>query len=263
MVPYKRMKYYVQRQLNEYGPYTLADLQRYVAQGNILLTDLTRSEGMTDWAPVSQVIGNIPVPVQAAPMPGVPVYGGGVGYGTAPALDPEMFANPPNFHWAAVLVLAFLTRWLFADIWLIVQAIWLRKVTNSTKDVFLAAGALASLFVGVAMMIAIDEGPDHSPALIVGVLLALGSIVLRLVAQFSMRSSIQDHYNTVEPMNLSLSGVMTFSLAPFTFNTTLIKSIHGRRPPLWVLGIEALRIEHLGIEDLAVEAVRCRPPQGL
>ncbi|MGZ4897936.1 MAG: DUF4339 domain-containing protein, partial [Candidatus Angelobacter sp.] len=49
------MKYYIQRQLDEYGPYTLADLQRYVAQGSILLTDLTRSEGMTEWTPVSQV----------------------------------------------------------------------------------------------------------------------------------------------------------------------------------------------------------------
>jgi hypothetical protein len=46
------MKYYIQRQLNEYGPYTLADLQRYVAQGSIQLADLTRSEGMTDWVPV-------------------------------------------------------------------------------------------------------------------------------------------------------------------------------------------------------------------
>jgi hypothetical protein len=57
------MKYYIQRQLNEYGPYTLADLQRYVAQGSILPTELTRSEGMTEWTPVSQVIGNIPLPL--------------------------------------------------------------------------------------------------------------------------------------------------------------------------------------------------------
>jgi ubiquitin-protein ligase len=55
------MRYYVQRGLNEYGPYTLADLQRYIAQGNILLTDLTRSEGMSEWVPVAQVIGNIAV----------------------------------------------------------------------------------------------------------------------------------------------------------------------------------------------------------
>jgi hypothetical protein len=203
------MKYYVQRQLNEYGPYTLADLQRYVAQGSILLTDLTRSEGMTDWAPVSQIIGNIPVPVPAVPAPGATVYGGGTGYGVAPALDPEAFTSPPNFHWVAVLVLGLLTRWLFADIWLIVQAMWLRKVTNSTKDVFLAASALGSLFFGGAVVV-VSEGGDDSPALILGGLLVIGSIVLRIIAQFSMRSSIQDHYNTVEPMNLSLSGVMTF-----------------------------------------------------
>jgi GYF domain 2 len=56
------MNYLISREGAEYGPYTLADLQRYVASGNVLLTDLARSEGMTDWVPVSQVIGNIPVP---------------------------------------------------------------------------------------------------------------------------------------------------------------------------------------------------------
>ncbi len=75
------MKYYIQRQLNEYGPYTLADLQRYVAQGSISPTDMTRSEGMTEWTPVSQVIGNIPIPLAAANPagaygPAAPAYGG-------------------------------------------------------------------------------------------------------------------------------------------------------------------------------------------
>ena len=95
------MKYYIQRQLQEYGPYTLADLQRYVAQGNILLTDLTRSEGMTDWVPVSQIIGNIPVPAPSLPpaaagtvYAGTPateaVYGGGA----APAGGPIPPAGP-------------------------------------------------------------------------------------------------------------------------------------------------------------------------
>src|SRR5215831_7101679 len=132
------MKYYIQRQLNEYGPYTLADLQRYVAQGSIQLTDLARSEGMTDWVPVSQVLGNIPIAVNP-PMPAQgSVYGSGTVYGgvshsaagTAPAVATEMRVNPPNFHWVGVLVLAIITRGFFSDIWLIVQANWLRKVTN-------------------------------------------------------------------------------------------------------------------------------------
>jgi hypothetical protein len=63
------MNYFISRNGQEYGPYTLADLQRYVAAGSILVTDMTRSEGMTDWVPVSQVIGNIPVPVVAAHPP--------------------------------------------------------------------------------------------------------------------------------------------------------------------------------------------------
>jgi hypothetical protein len=214
------MKYYIQRQLTEYGPYTLADLQRYVAQGSILLTDLTRSEGMTDWVPVSQVIGNIPVPVPSAALPpiGATAYAGGTAYGTAaaPALAQEAFANPPNFHWVAVLVLAVITRGLFTDIWLIVEANWLRKITNTTKDIFLAVSALASLFVGLGIAM-VSEGSDNSPALILAGLLIIGSVVLRIVAVFSMRSSIQDHYNTVEQMNLSLSGVMTFFFGAIYF----------------------------------------------
>src|SRR5258708_26443985 len=79
------MNYFIKRELNEYGPYSLADLQKYVASGNILLTDLCRSEGLTDWVPVSQVIGNIPVPA-AAPQPAPrTVYGGSAPADGAPA----------------------------------------------------------------------------------------------------------------------------------------------------------------------------------
>ena len=59
------MNYFIKRDDKEYGPYSLADLQKYVASGNVLLTDLCRSEGLMDWVPVSQVIGNIPVSVAA------------------------------------------------------------------------------------------------------------------------------------------------------------------------------------------------------
>jgi len=62
------MNYYISRSGQQYGPYSLADLQRYVQQGNISLNDLARSDGMTDWVPVSQVMGNISTP-PAAPVP--------------------------------------------------------------------------------------------------------------------------------------------------------------------------------------------------
>src|ERR1700743_895359 len=86
------MKYFIQRELNEYGPYTLADLQRYVAQGNIQLTDMTRSEGMTEWGRFSRVLANIPptVPppmhIPVAPAAAVtPAEGTVYGGPTAPA----------------------------------------------------------------------------------------------------------------------------------------------------------------------------------
>ena len=42
------MNYFIKRDLQEYGPYTLSELQRYVASGNVLLTDLCHSEGATE-----------------------------------------------------------------------------------------------------------------------------------------------------------------------------------------------------------------------
>ena len=65
------MNYFITRDGQQYGPYTLADLQRYVASGEILLTDLARSEGMSEPLPVSQIIGTIPVPqAQISASPG-------------------------------------------------------------------------------------------------------------------------------------------------------------------------------------------------
>ena len=51
------MPYQISRNGQMYGPYTLEDLQRYLASGNVLPTDLAKSEEMTEWLPVSQILG--------------------------------------------------------------------------------------------------------------------------------------------------------------------------------------------------------------
>src|SRR5450631_827170 len=104
------MQYTVRRNEQEYGPYTLADLQRYVASGNILVSDLVKSEGMDDWVPVSQVIGNIPIPTPAAPQ-----------WTPAPV---DAYPAPPGLNWVILLVLEIVTCGLFVIVWLLVQAIW-------------------------------------------------------------------------------------------------------------------------------------------
>lgn len=223
------MKYYIKRDLNEYGPYTLADLQRYVAQGNIVMTDLTRSEALADWVPVSQVIGNIPVPVPApamapatgtvysgAPTPGGTVYGGAPGYGAATA--PAMAAGPvpPDFHWALVFVVSFFCS-IFQIVWLFIEAGFVKKIKPEAGFLsFLIAGVVGlfgSFMVLYGGIIAMAASRRNEPPVALFMLCGLGylaGIVLYLVGIFKMRDAIQEYYNTVEPINLRLSGVMTF-----------------------------------------------------
>ena len=216
------MKYYIQRELNEYGPYTLADLQRYIGQGSILMTDLTRSEGMTDWVPVSQVIGNIPVPVAAVPaqMPGTPnVYGGTV-YTGAPMYGGQTvtpFAGgpvPPDFHWALVLVISLVTCGLFYCVWLIVEAAYVRKIRQDSKGLLLVILSLVAFFVGFSFAGVAGARNDGSP---LGALLLLSSLVLLFVGLFQMQGDLEDYYNTQEPIHLQLNGVMTFFFGVFYF----------------------------------------------
>jgi hypothetical protein len=239
------MKYYIQRQLNEYGPYTLADLQRYVAQGSIQLTDLTRSEGMTDWVPVSQVIGNIPAPQPAAlpvadgamPNAGM-VYGGsGTVYG-----DPESLPGggvainsgpvSPDFHWALVLLVNFFCNF-FQVIWLFVEAAFVKKIDRESKGVALLAGSFLTMIVGIIVLFSSigvngQQGPSAA-VMFPFFLLIVAGVVLHLMGIFQMRSSIETYYNTVEPINLRLSGVMTFFFAVFYFQHHFTRIANWKR----------------------------------
>jgi hypothetical protein len=229
------MKYYIQRQLNEYGPYTLADLQRYVGLGNIQLTDMARSEGMTEWVPVSQVLGNIPIPVPGPAVPSAPNYGGAYGttgtvyntpsagynapgavynqpgtvYSAAPAQSVAGGGPMPvDFHWALVLLISIVTCFLFAWAWLIVEAAYVRKIKSDSKGMLFAVLAFGVTFLGgfingFAREMSGGSGPF-------GGLFGLAGIVLLEIALFQMRGDLESYYNTVEPIGLRLNGAMTF-----------------------------------------------------
>lgn len=245
------MKYYIQRQLSEYGPYTLADLQRYVAQGNIQLTDLARSEGITEWIPVSQVLGNIPIPVPpptgqpSAPTgygvtpaasggtvyggpgaaygsPGGTVYGGaGTFYGGA-APTPAMNSGPipTDFHWALVFLISCFCG-VFQLVWLFIEAGFVKQIDRESKAIALLAGAIASQVVAfVAFFVGIGQSGTEEPgpaAIVPLILFGLTGVVLNLMGIFQMRSSLEKYYNTVEPIHLRLSGVMTFFFNVYYF----------------------------------------------
>ena len=221
------MKYYIRRDLNEYGPYTLADLQRYLAQGNISLSDLTRSEGMNEWVPVSQVIGNIPPPSSAPAYPapgaeGVPPLSGaapntGSVYGGTPVYSPAAQAFiPPDLHWALVLLIGVFTCGIFFWVWFIVEAAFVKKIRPQSAALLVAIVALicsvAGSFLRFSFIMARQFG--YSP---IGSAVGLVTIVLVEVAAFSMKNDLEQYYNSVEPINLRLNPVLVFFFAVFYF----------------------------------------------
>jgi hypothetical protein len=220
------MKYYIQRQLNEYGPYTLADLQRYVAQGSISLTDLTRSEGMTEWTPVSQVIGNIPIPAPMQPgyAPGATSYSGGTVYadgtnvygaqGAMPAIT--VGPVPPDFHWALVLLIGFVTCGLFWWAWWIVEGVFVRKLKSDSKTLLLVILSFVCYFTG-GFINGFMRAMNHGETSHYGVPFSLIGLVLFVFAEFQMKNDLEEYYNSVEPIDLRLHGGMTFFFAVWYF----------------------------------------------
>ena len=202
------MNYYIKRDLNEYGPYSLADLQRYVSAGNILLTDMTRSEGMTDWVPVSQVIGTIPV---AAPA-----------IRTQPAAPAILYPEPPSLHWGIVLALGFITCGLFGWVWAFVQAGFVKKVDPSSKALLYYALAVAGFVLAIVMNVSRQFVPLAG-------LIQLTGTVLFIGGAFSMRGSLEEHYNSAEPIGLTLSGVMTFFFNIYYFQYHLTRIAEAKK----------------------------------
>jgi GYF domain 2 len=205
------MLYHVSRNGQTYGPYTLDDLKKYVASGNVLPTDLARSEEMGEWLPVGQILGGaqsvaFQQPV-AAPYPPV-------GYAPGAAAYPD----PPNLHWALVLLLAFFTCSIFMWVWNFMIASWMKRVQPNSKAIFYYAAAAILLFLQIVFS---SHGRTHFvPGMHMGWQdygfhplsgsIGLVAWAAKLIARFTLRSELEEHFNTAEPIGLSLSGVMTF-----------------------------------------------------
>jgi hypothetical protein len=203
------MQYTIKRGEQTFGPYSLTDLQQYVQSGNIAATDLARSEGMTDWLQVSHILGNIPAPAASS--------------ATTVDIPAQLVPLPPNLHWSLVLLLGIFTRQLFNLIWALIQANWARKLSGNNKAMVLVAMYPASMVAGIMVMIFLrDEG--LAP---LGGLLILAGAIVYLFGVFTIRSDMEDYYNSTENIGLSLSGVMTF------FFSTVYLQYHINRLHRW------------------------------
>ena len=206
------MQYFVKRGDQTFGPYSLSELQGYVHSGNITSSDLTQSEGMSEWVPVSQVLGNIPATAVTAG-----------GAATAPAPERELVPLPPNWHWAIVLVLGLVTRQLFNLVWALIQANWARKLISDNKPMVLVAMYPAAMVAGGMM---VGMFPKSGLAGLGGLFILAGAIVY-LFGVFSIKAAMEEYYNSVENIGLSMSGVMTF------FFSTVYIQFHINRIARW------------------------------
>lgn len=202
------MNYRIRRGDQEFGPYSLADLQRYMQSSHVLASDLALSEGMSDWIPVSQILGDIPAP---APQQSVAFTG----------IDPDaaqaqgIVALPPNIPWP-VFLLSYLYVFkplqfvgLFAAVWSIVQANWARKLSGKNTALVLVCMYPAGLICGIAA--ATIGAATRTPGVSgLGTLLIFAGSICLILANFKIRDAMEEYYNAVENIGLSMSGVMIF-----------------------------------------------------
>ncbi len=218
------MHYQVSRNGQTYGPYTLEDLQRYVASGNVLPSDMAKSEEMSEWLPVSQILANAGASAASAPPLGSgfstpPAYaeiGSGAGYQppSASAIAASPYPDAPNLHWGLVLLFSILTCTIFIWIWNLVVAAWLKRVQPNATSLFFYLGAIVLLIIQVGM----QAGSLHhvmSPGVHTGYnpitgIVGLLAWIVKLVARFSQRASLEEHFNGPEPVGLQLNPVMVF-----------------------------------------------------
>jgi GYF domain 2 len=213
------MTYQVSRNGQMYGPYTLEDLQRYVASGNILPTDMAKSEDMPEWLPVAQILGAVGTPGPAA-IP-TPAY-------AAPSTYPQpsgiAYPNPPNLQWALELLLGFFTCGFFVVVWNLVIATWANRVQPASKALtfYIIATVLIVLSLGSSWSVIISLShhvhPHHS---VLGNLISLATWVVRLIARFTLRDTLERHFNGPEPLGLRLNPVMTFFFGGIYFQYKL------------------------------------------
>jgi hypothetical protein len=115
--------------------------------------------------------------------------------------------SPPGLHWAIVLALGIVTVGIFLDIWLIVQARWVRKFEPTSKALPLA---IVSIVVSV---IAEILNSLHAPTQVAAVAFVV-SFVLALVPTFSVRDSLARYLSGRTGRPAYLGSFLTLILGP-------------------------------------------------
>ncbi|WP_431096824.1 hypothetical protein [Polaromonas aquatica] len=126
-------------------------------------------------------------------------------------MNGDAYPAPPQLHWALVLLFTLLTLGIFMIVWMFIQSTWVRKINPASNVTTQFAVYLVLAILGQFLV----EGSDNLEA--VGLVVMLASYVVFYFGAYSMRRSMLDHYNSVEPMQLKLSAAMVFLFSIFYF----------------------------------------------
>ncbi len=196
------------------------------------MTDLAWAEGLPNWAPLSQVIpADLPPHAPPPPVAAQPNYASLGAQSVAPTAGPV----PPDLHWALVLIISMFTFGLFGLVWIFVESSFVKKIDprNISRALFIVAFLLDFAYVGLLVFAGLaGGGNDVQVIAAMGSLIGLAIAVCALVAIFKMRGSLVQYYNTVEPIGLKLSGVMTFFFNIYYFQHHFTRIAEWKRTGL-------------------------------
>ena len=148
---------------------------------------------------------------------------------------PPVFRNfpaPPRLHWGIVFALSVVTIGLFGMVWMVVQANWVKKVTGNGRAFWWCLAYLISfplLFVAAVAMGAVlglmhQVELAHQLSGTISLVVRLVMFVLYIGGAFTLKGELEER-----PIDIPLSGVMTFLFAPTYFQYHLFDySVEGK-----------------------------------
>ena len=123
--------------------------------------------------------------------------------GSMGSAKPVDSPKPPSLHWALVLLFWILTAGLFGIVWLLRQAVWVRRIDPTSKALLVLAVGFPSYLATVVLEKTVFSGAGDTTAFL-ALLARLAFSGALLWSAFSMRDSIEDRFG------VTLSGPMTF-----------------------------------------------------
>ena len=213
------------------GPYSEADVRRWMAEGRFGRDAVAWRKGMPDWVPLATLLGE---PAAAAPPPVAPppVASRASFAGAAPQADDwasamdarrheqqETYSNrrslpaPPSLHWGLVVLFTILTLGIFGIVWPFIQANWVRRIDGESNAKLMLGLSITCYFLGYFLVLAGTPSPQgdgaHPGMVGFGSLLMLAYFVLYVAAYFSMAGSIKQEMAAYR-VPVEIGGVTLF-----------------------------------------------------